>query len=117
MLPVTAFLDYKQDNSINCASVVCDTKNMLPVRRSSSTRSKASPTGKLSPFLNFAIVLNHMGFLATVRKDFSNKVIAENVLLTPGENTVDLSAKATRVGLWSFKQVPKRIQCLHPAIA
>jgi trafficking protein particle complex subunit 10 len=45
-LPIFLHLDYKQDNSLSCASVVCDTKGKQPVRRSSSTRRKISPTGK-----------------------------------------------------------------------
>lgn len=43
-LPVSAFLDYKQDKTINYASVVCDIKKQ-PVRRSSSTRGKQQLTG------------------------------------------------------------------------
>lgn len=33
---------------------------------------------------------------------------AENVMLKPGENTIELTAKATRVGVWNFKQVINR---------
>lgn len=49
-LPVSSFLDYKQDTTINCASVVCDTKNKQPVRRSSSTRGKTTMTGSINNF-------------------------------------------------------------------
>lgn len=41
----------------------------------------------------------------TARNDFTNHVLAENIILLSGENTVQLIAKATRVGLWNFKQV------------
>lgn len=49
-LPMTIHLDYKQDNSLNFASVVCDndTKNKQLLRRSSSTRRKVSPTRKFN---------------------------------------------------------------------
>lgn len=40
-----------------------------------------------------------------VRNDFTNQVQAENAVLKPGENTIQLTAKATRVGLWHCKQV------------
>lgn len=48
MLPMSIHLDFKQDNTLDCASVVCDTKNNKHqlVRRSSSTRRKVSPTSK-----------------------------------------------------------------------
>lgn len=40
-------LDFKQDNTLDSASVVCDTsKSKQPVRRTSSTRRKVSPTSK-----------------------------------------------------------------------
>lgn len=47
------------------------------------------------------------------RKDFTNHVLAENIILLPGENTVQLVAKATRVGLWNFKQVSICIEKLE----
>lgn len=50
------------------------------------------------------------GQILAVRNDFTNQVQAEKVLLAPGENLIQLNAKATRVGLWSFKQVGKRIE-------
>lgn len=47
MLPMSVHLDFKQDNTLDCASVVCDTKGKQQlVRRSSSTRRKVSPTSK-----------------------------------------------------------------------
>lgn len=82
---VTLQLFYKQDNTINCASVVCDTpKTKQPVRRTSSTKRKLSPS---------------------VQADFSNVVQAENIALQPGMNFVELKGKATRVGRWQFKQL------------
>lgn len=82
---VTLQLFYKQDNTINCASVVCDTpKTKQPVRRTSSTKRKLSPS---------------------VQADFSNVVQAENIALQPGMNFVELKGKATRVGHWQFKQL------------
>lgn len=119
MLPVSAFLDYKQDTTINCASVVCDTKSKQPVRRSSSTRGKSTPpTGELhqkystNTFIFFCVFENafHCFFyLKSVRTDFTNFVQTENVILQPGNNTIELTAKATRVGLWNFKQVRELI--------
>lgn len=41
----------------------------------------------------------------SVRYDFTNQVQVENIVLKPGENAIQLSAKATRVGLWHCKQV------------
>lgn len=46
ILPMYIHLDYKQDHTLDSASVVCDTKIKQPVRRSSSTKRKLSPTGK-----------------------------------------------------------------------
>lgn len=82
---VTLQLFYKEDNTINCASVVCDTpKTKQPVRRTSSTKRKLSPS---------------------VQADFSNIVQAENIALQPGMNFLELKGKATRVGRWQFKQL------------
>lgn len=81
--PMTLQLAYKQDNSLESASVVCEQKGK-PVRRSSSTRRKISPT---------------------LRHDFTNCVSIQNVSLQPGRNVVILSSKATRVGTWMFKQL------------
>lgn len=39
------------------------------------------------------------------RKDFTNQMLVKNVSIKPGCHEVTLSAKATRVGLWSFSQV------------
>lgn len=111
-LAVSAFLDYKQDTTINCASVVCDTKSKHPVRRSSSTRGKSTPiTGMFSEietptFIGIKMSLKFWYFFV-VRTDFTNYVHTENVVLQPGNNTIELTAKATRVGVWNFKQVDR----------
>ena len=92
-LDVMLHLDYKQDNTLACASVACDTtKSKQPVRRTSSTRRKLSPT---------------------VRADFTNYVVVESVAIQPGINLLELTAKAYRVGTWSFKQVNKRLYCIQ----
>ncbi|XP_034486266.1 trafficking protein particle complex subunit 10 isoform X2 [Drosophila innubila] len=84
-LKVSLQLFYKQDSSLTCASVVCDTpKTKQPVRRTSSTKRKLSPS---------------------VQADFTNIVQAENISLQPGTNIVELKGKATRVGRWQFKQL------------
>lgn len=78
-------LDYKQDKSLSCASVACDTgKVTQPVRRTSSARRKQSPTTRL---------------------DFTNSVSAESARIQPGVNTIELNSKATRVGRWKLKQL------------
>lgn len=48
MLPMAIHLDFKQDNTLDCASVVCDTKASKHqiLRRSSSTRRKITPTSE-----------------------------------------------------------------------
>ncbi|KPU75548.1 uncharacterized protein Dana_GF11835, isoform B [Drosophila ananassae] len=84
-LKVSLQLAYKQDNRLHAASVSCDTpKTKQPVRRTSSTKRKLSPS---------------------VQADFSNFVQAENIALQPGVNFIELKAKATRVGSWTFKQL------------
>ncbi|KAH8332437.1 hypothetical protein KR074_003361, partial [Drosophila pseudoananassae] len=84
-LKVSLQLAYKQDNRLHSASVSCDTpKSKQPVRRTSSTKRKLSPS---------------------VQADFTNFVQAENIALQPGVNFVELKAKATRVGSWTFKQL------------
>ncbi|KRG01677.1 trafficking protein particle complex subunit 10 isoform X1 [Drosophila mojavensis] len=84
-LKVTLQLFHKQDNTLNCASVVCDTpKTKQPVRRTSSTKRKLSPS---------------------VQADFTNVVQTTNIALQPGINLVELKGKATRVGRWQFKQL------------
>lgn len=50
----------------------------------------------------------------TVRNDFTNHVLAENIILLPGENCIHLNAKATRVGIWNFKQVNIVSQNVNP---
>lgn len=56
--------------------------------------------------------------IRSARTDFSNFVHTENVVLQPGNNMIELTAKATRVGQWNFKQVKLncfnlRIQMIH----
>ncbi|XP_037948479.1 trafficking protein particle complex subunit 10 [Teleopsis dalmanni] len=77
-------LDYQQDNNLACASVACGTPKMKqPVRRTSSTKRKLSPS---------------------MQSDFSNFVATENLSLKPGINIIELRGKATRVGTWDLKQ-------------
>ncbi|KAH8382030.1 hypothetical protein KR009_001512, partial [Drosophila setifemur] len=84
-LKVSLQLIYKQDNRLHSASVSCDTpKSKQPVRRTSSTKRKLSPS---------------------VQADFTNFVQAENIALQPGINFIELKAKATRVGSWQFRQL------------
>ncbi|KAG5682217.1 hypothetical protein PVAND_011583 [Polypedilum vanderplanki] len=83
MLNFSIHLDYKQDNSLNCASVVSENKGK--VRRTSS--------GK--PDNNTPII----------RMNFKNCLRKENVLLHPGINSIVLSTKAFEVGTWCFKQI------------
>uniref|UniRef100_A0A7G3AZJ4 Putative transmembrane protein n=1 Tax=Lutzomyia longipalpis TaxID=7200 RepID=A0A7G3AZJ4_LUTLO len=90
-LPMKLHLDYKQDGTLEIASVVCETKGKQPLRRSSSTRRKIS---------------------ATTRKDFTNCLSADNVIVKPGINVVELRAKATRIGMWMFEQLSIQINPL-----
>lgn len=90
-LPMSIHLDYKQDNTLSCASVVCDTKGKQPLRRSSSTRRKTSPT---------------------IRLDFTNNIFIENFVIKPGFNLIEVKGKATRVGEWNFKQISIQLQKL-----
>ncbi|XP_017134492.1 trafficking protein particle complex subunit 10 isoform X2 [Drosophila elegans] len=84
-LKVSLQLVYKQDNRLHSAAVACDMpKSKQPVRRTSSTKRKLSPS---------------------VQADFTNFVQAENIALQPGVNLIELKAKATRVGSWQFKQL------------
>lgn len=89
---MTTHLDYKQDNTLNCASVVCNNKGKQLIRRTSSTRRKVSPT---------------------VRNDFTNNVNCNNVVIKPGPNAIELKCKATRVGQWRFKQLSVCVQKLE----
>lgn len=82
-LPFQILLDYKQDNTLNIASVFCE-KTKQPVRRTSSTRRKNSPS---------------------LRSDFTNSAVALNKVIFPGHNLLELRTKALRVGLWNFKQI------------
>ncbi|XP_067614084.1 trafficking protein particle complex subunit 10 [Eurosta solidaginis] len=91
LLKMSLRLDYKQDNTLDCASVACELpKTKQPVRRTSSTKRKLSPS---------------------VQSDFTNFVATEKVTLQPGGNILELKSKATRVGTWDFKQM--RI-CISP---
>lgn len=84
-LKMSLRLDYKQDNTLDCASVECNLpKVKQPVRRTSSTKRKLSPS---------------------VQSDFTNFVATENIALQPGTNIIELKSKATRVGTWDFKQM------------
>ncbi|XP_054740507.1 trafficking protein particle complex subunit 10 [Anastrepha obliqua] len=84
-LKMSLHLDYKQDNTLDCASVACDVpKAKQPVRRTSSTKRKLSPS---------------------VQSDFTNFVAIDNVAIQPGSNFIELKSKATRVGTWDFKQM------------
>jgi len=79
-LKVSLQLVYKQDNRLHSAAVACDLpKSKQPVRRTSSTKRKLSPS---------------------VQADFTNFVQAENIALQPGVNLIEMKAKATRVGCW-----------------
>jgi trafficking protein particle complex subunit 10 len=89
MLPFTVHLDYKQDNSLSSANVVCETKEK--VRRTSSGKNENSPT---------------------VRSDFTNAATLENVLFHPGVNVITLKTKASQVGAWNFKQISIQFQNL-----
>lgn len=91
-LPMRLVLDYKQDGSLNCASVVCELKGKQPVRRTSSSRRKVSITN---------------------RTDFSNNLQVENVSLKPGLNDIQVTTKATRVGNWNLTQVSLQIKTLE----
>lgn len=90
-LPFTLHLDYKQDNTLSSASVVCENKSKQPVRRSNSTKRKISPT---------------------IRHDFTNSLSVENLMILPGVNLIEFKSKAKRVGYWSFKQLSIQIQSL-----
>ena len=88
--PFTIHLDYKQDNTLSGASVVCETKEK--VRRTSSGKNESAPP---------------------VRSDFSNAAILENVLIHPGVNFLSLKTKAAQVGAWNFKQISIQFQNLE----
>uniref|UniRef100_A0A182Y4P7 Foie-gras_1 domain-containing protein n=1 Tax=Anopheles stephensi TaxID=30069 RepID=A0A182Y4P7_ANOST len=92
-LPIILHLDYKQDNTLAGSTVACDNRAKQPVRRSSSTRRKISPTQ---------------------RSDFTNCVSSEaRLVLQPGRNTVTLRTKATRVGTWSFRQLSIQVDAVE----
>lgn len=89
MLPFTIHHDYKQDNTLSCASVVCESKEK--VRRTSSGKNESSPM---------------------TRSDFTNAAILEKVLIHPGLNVLTLTRKAAQVGTWKFKQISIQFQKL-----
>ncbi|XP_065365751.1 trafficking protein particle complex subunit 10 [Calliphora vicina] len=92
-LKFSLLLDRKQDNTLACASVACDIpKPKQPVRRTSSTKRKLSPS---------------------VQSDFTNFVAAENIVIHPGLEMVELKTKGTRVGQWEFKQLCIRMSQLE----
>lgn len=92
-LKVFLNLSLKQDNSLESASVAYEkTKKNQPVRRTSSTKRKVSPA---------------------VQSDFQNFVSAEKVALHPGINIIEMRTKATRVGIWIFKQMSVRLNQLQ----
>lgn len=91
VLPFSLQLDYKQDNSLSCASVVCETK--AKVRRTSS--------GK------------HENNVPTTKSDFKNSATMNTILIQPGVNTIFLSRKAIEVGSWNFKQISIQFQNLE----
>lgn len=82
-LPLKLHLEFKQDNSLDCSAMILESKRQ-PVRRTSSTKRKATVTS---------------------RGDFSNSVQNGNLSIKPGLNTIVLSTKATRVGSWTFRQL------------
>lgn len=83
-MPMKLILDYKEDGTLNCASVACDIKGKQLIRRTSSSQRKASVTPKA---------------------DFSNCLQIESVSLKPGINLIELNSKVTRVGVWELKQM------------
>uniref|UniRef100_A0AAG5CNJ8 Trafficking protein particle complex subunit 10 n=1 Tax=Anopheles atroparvus TaxID=41427 RepID=A0AAG5CNJ8_ANOAO len=92
-LPIVLHLDYKQDNTLAGSSVACDNRTKQPVRRSSSTRRKISPTQ---------------------RSDFTHCLTGEQrLVLRPGRNTITLQTKATRVGTWSFRQLSVQVDAVE----
>lgn len=90
MLPFTIHFDYKQDNSLSGASVVCEGKEK--VRRTSSGKNENAPA---------------------VRSDFSNAATLENVVIHPGVNVLSINTKAVQVGAWNFKQFSIQFQNLE----
>ncbi|XP_055375217.1 trafficking protein particle complex subunit 10 [Condylostylus longicornis] len=86
-------LEYKQDNTLSSASVRCDVqKSSKPVRRTSSTRRKISPT---------------------IRADFTNCFAVDPLVIHPGNNLIELKGKALRVGIWNFKQLSIKMRQLE----
>lgn len=83
-MPMKLVLDYKQDGTLNCASVACDIKGKQLVRRTSSSQRKASVTPKA---------------------DFSNCLQIDNVSIKPGVNIIEIHSKVNRVGVWALQQM------------
>lgn len=90
MLPFTIELDYKQDNTLSGARVVCE-GSKEKVRRTSSGKSENSPV---------------------TRSDFMNALVVENVLIHPGINILSMTTKASQVGIFNFKQISIQFQNL-----
>lgn len=90
MLPFSITLDYKQDQSLSGASVVCE-GSKEKVRRTSSGKNENSPV---------------------TRSDFTNAATLEKVLIHPGINTLVLTTKAAQVGTFHFKQISIQFQDL-----
>lgn len=65
-------------------------KKSLPSIAVQESRSNSSTRRKISP---------------TTRRDFTNSLKCDNVLLKPGTNVLELTAKGTRVGKWNFRQL------------
>lgn len=89
ILPFSIQTDYKQDNSINSVSVVCESKGKI--RRTSSGKSDNLPI---------------------TESNFSHSASAKNILIHPGVNVIVLETKALEVGTWIFKQISVQFQNL-----
>lgn len=87
LLPFSIHLDYKQDNTLSGASIVCETKGK--VRRTSSGKHEN---------------------LQVVSTDFKNCATTTDVRFHPGINNILLKTKALEVGNWNFKQISIQYQ-------
>jgi trafficking protein particle complex subunit 10 len=90
MLPFSIQLDYKQDNTLNCALVECAYKGK--VRRASSAKNENSQLYKYS---------------------YKNSATNDNILLQPGTNLLVLKTRHLQVGSWNFKQISVQFQSLE----
>jgi hypothetical protein len=79
VLPFSVHFDYKQDNTLSGASIVCETKGK--VRRTSSGKHEN---------------------VQVIRTDFNHSASADNVRLHPGMNLILLKTKALEVGNWKI---------------